>query len=174
VSEVTSCLADVVQQSCIALFSHYQVAITPSERMPSREVALCGIIGFTGDDLKGSLMLACSREPLELAQAGGDLTMRDWLAELTNQLIGRVKNRLLAFGTVIYCSTPVVLGGERIAPIESQPLGHLFTADGGVVSVWFDTVIRPGFALSPPGDVSELAQEGDTLLFGACRPRRPP
>jgi len=110
-------------------------------------------------------MLACSREPLELAQAGGEATMRDWLAELTNQLLGRVKNRLLALGTVIHCSTPVVLGGERIAPIQSQPLGHLFTADGGVVSVWLDTLIRPDFQLSPSDDVSALGREGDTLLF---------
>jgi CheY-specific phosphatase CheX len=165
VSEVTSCLAEVVQQSCIALFSHYQVAIAPSASLPSREVALCGIIGFTGEDLRGSLMLACSREPLELAQAGGEASMRDWLAELTNQLLGRVKNRLLALGTVIHCSTPVVLGGERIAPIPSQPLGHLFTADGGVVSVWFDTLIRPDFQLSPSDDASALGREGDTLLF---------
>jgi Chemotaxis phosphatase CheX len=165
VTEINSCLADVVQQSCIALFSHYAVAIAPSACRASRELALCGIIGFTGDDLRGSLMLACSREPLELAQGGGDVTMRDWLAELTNQLLGRVKNRLLAFDTVIHCSTPVVLGGERIAPIASQPLGHLFTADGGVVSVWFDVVIRSDFVLSPPKDVSELGQEGDTLLF---------
>ena len=164
-SEVTSCLADVVQQSCIALFSHYQIAIAPSTCKPSREVVLCGIIGFTGDDLRGSLMLACSREPLELAQDGGDVSMRDWLAELTNQLLGRVKNRLLAFGTVIHCSTPVVLGGERIAPIASQPLGHLFTADGGVVSVWFDTEVRADFVLSPLDDLSVLGQEGDALLF---------
>jgi hypothetical protein len=165
VSELNRCLADVVQQSCIALFSHYRVDIAPSVRRPSQEVVLCGIIGFTGDDLKGSLMLACSREPLELARDGGDVTMRDWLAELTNQLLGRVKNRLLAFGTVIHCSTPVVLGGERIAPISSQPLGHLFTADGGVVSVWFDTVVRPDFTLSPPTEDVELACEGATLLF---------
>jgi len=91
--------------------------------------------------------------------------MRDWLAELTNQLLGRVKNRLLAFGTVIHCSTPVVLGGERIAPIASQPLGHLFTADGGVVSVWFDTEVRADFVLSPLDDLSVLGQEGDALLF---------
>jgi hypothetical protein len=93
------------------------------------------------------------------------VTMRDWLAELTNQLLGRVKNRLLAFGTVIHCSTPVVLGGERIAPISSQPLGHLFTADGGLVSVWFDTVVRPDFTLSPRADALELPSEGDALLF---------
>lgn len=165
-SEVIDCIAGVVQQSCIALFSHYHVAIAPSATgRPTQGVALCGIIGFTGDDMRGSLMLACSREPLELALDGGDVAMRDWLAELTNQLLGRVKNRLLAFGTVIHCSTPVVLSGERIAPIESQPLGHLFTADGGVVSVWFDTEVRPGFVLVPMDDISAIGLEGQTLLF---------
>lgn len=166
VSELDVCVAGVVQQSCIALFSHYQVAIAPSvSAQPTGEIALCGVIGFTGDDIRGSLMLACSREPLELAHRGEEVAMRDWLGELTNQLLGRVKNRLLTFGTVIHCSTPVVLSGERIAPIESQPLGHLFTADGGVVSVWFDTEVRPGFVLTPIDDVSEIGVEGETLLF---------
>jgi hypothetical protein len=166
VSQVNDCIAGVVEQSCIDLFSYYQVAIAPSaSARPKRDVALCGIIGFTGDDIRGSLMLACSREPLELARGHGEASMRDWLAELTNQLLGRVKNRLLAFGTVIHCSTPVVLGGERIAPIESQPLGHLFTADGGVVSVWIDTEVRPDFVLAPVDDASAIGREGEALFF---------
>ncbi|HEY6038108.1 MAG TPA: chemotaxis protein CheX [Kofleriaceae bacterium] len=164
-SEVYDSIARLVEESCIALFSDYRIAIARSEERAQSEVAFCGVIGFTGPDMRGSLMLACSREPLVLAQISGDAMMRDWLAELTNQLLGRVKNRLLAFGTVIHSALPVVLAGERIAPISTQPLGHLFTADGGVVSVWFDTELRDDFVLAPVDNPAPIGREGETILF---------
>jgi len=165
-SEVHDRLADLVEESCIALFSDYLIAIKRSnEPAPTQQVAFCGVIGFTGDDMCGSLMLACSREPLELTQVSGDAMMRDWIAELTNQLLGRVKNRLLACGTAIYSAVPVVLSGERIAPIATQRLGHLFIADAGVVSVWFDTELRADFAFSTVDDTSAIGREGEAIFF---------
>lgn len=164
-SEARDDLARLVEESCIALFSDYRIAIARSDARPACEVAFCGVIGFTGEDMRGSLMLACSREPLVVAQVSGEAMMRDWLAELTNQLLGRVKNRLLAFGTVIHSALPVVLAGERIAPIVNQSIGHLFTADGGVVSVWFDTELRDDFALDLVDNTSPIGREGETILF---------
>jgi hypothetical protein len=167
VSETNVRIAAIVQQACIDLFSHYAVSIGPEvvAGRPNKDIALCGVIGFTGTDMRGSLMLACSLEPLQLAHAGGEGSLRDWLAELTNQLLGRVKNRLMTMGAEFHCSTPVVIGGERIAPISSQPLGYLFTVDGGVVSVWFDAILRPGLTLSPVADGAPVGLEGETFLF---------
>ncbi|MEO6774315.1 MAG: chemotaxis protein CheX [Kofleriaceae bacterium] len=164
-SPVDTYIEEIVQQATIDLFSHYAVEIGPNSDLCAilPNVALCGVIGFTGPDIRGSLMLACSSEPLKLVGGEGLTTMRDWLAELTNQLLGRVKNRLVAMGVDFYASTPVVLGGGRIAPINSQPLGHLFTADGGVVSVWFDTELRAGLELVPT--TNAVLREGSTLLF---------
>ncbi|CAN5590767.1 hypothetical protein BH11MYX1_BH11MYX1_16690 [soil metagenome] len=162
-----ACIADIVQRATIELFSHYAVDIGPlaGTGTPTQHLALCGVIGFTGPDMRGSLMLGCSLEPLQLARGGGEMTMRDWLAELTNQLLGRVKNRLIGLGVDFCTSTPVVLGGERIAPVSSQSAGHLFTADGGLVSVWFDTAIRPDLELDTADDPGAVPIEGSTLLF---------
>ena len=166
-SETSVRINDLVQQSCIDLFSYFDVSIGPEvvAGVATKDIALCGVIGFTGIDMRGSLMLACSLEPLQRTHPGGTASLRDWLAELTNQLLGRVKNHLARMGAEFHCSTPVVLGGERIAPIESQSLGHLFTIDGGVVSVWFDAIVRPELVLSAVPLEGAVVSEGETLLF---------
>jgi len=155
----------VVRDCCVELFSHYGVDLTQAEHEPDgSNLAFCGVIGFTGSDMCGSLLLACSLEPLTLA--GADVRgIRDWLAELSNQLLGRIKNRLLTLGTAIHCSTPVILRGQHLAPLDNQPRSFLFHANGGVVSVWFDADVRPDLVLRADADTSASVLEGEALLF---------
>ncbi len=153
----------VVSECCVELFSHYGVAIRPTERSDSN-LAFCAIIGFTGNDMSGSLLVACSREPLTLA--GENVrNIHDWLAELANQMLGRIKNRLLGLGTVIYATTPIILRGEHLAPLGDQPRSQLFFANGGVLSVWFDVDLLSNLELATTPDVSASVREGETLLF---------
>jgi hypothetical protein len=155
----------IVTQCCLELFFHYEMDITAIDKAPADlNLMFCGVIGFAGDDLRGSLLLACSKEPLA---AAGDSpkAIRDWLAELSNQLLGRVKNRLIMLGATIYCSTPIVLRGDHLAPIENQPLPQLFQTNGGVASVWFEAEVRPDLILAQSPDQSATVQEGETLLF---------
>jgi hypothetical protein len=112
--------------------------------------------------MRGGLLLTSTRSPIDAP----DHSIRDWLAELTNQLLGRIKNKLIALGTIIHCSTPTVLRGYSIAPLstgEVQP--YLFAGAGGYVSVWFDAEIRPEFELVPTSTSPSTVQEGETLLF---------
>ena len=164
-SELSTQIETVVAECCVELFSAYGVEIT--QVLDSRNdsnLAFCGVIGFTGQDMRGSLLLACSREPLTLA---GDNVhgIRDWLAELANQMLGRIKNRLITLGTVIYCSTPIILRGQHLAPLDNQPRSHLFHANGGIVSVWFDVDMRSDLVLATTADPSACVREGETLLF---------
>jgi hypothetical protein len=148
----------------VELFSHYGVAIRPAEQSSDSNLAFCAIIGFTGNDMRGSLLLACSREPLTLA--GENVHgIRDWLAELANQMLGRIKNRLLSLGTVIYASTPIILRGEHLAPLDDQPRPQLFHANGGVLSVLFEAAMLSDLTLAATPDVSASVREGETLLF---------
>ena len=154
----------VVSECCVELFSHYGVAIRPTERKLGSNLAFCAIIGFTGTDMCGSLLIACSREPLTLA--GDDVHgIRDWLAELANQMLGRIKNRLLALGTTIHATTPIILRGEHLAPLDNQPRSQLFSANDGVLSVWFDMDLLSDLELAASPDVSASVREGETLFF---------
>jgi hypothetical protein len=165
VPELRNQIELIVTECCVDLFSDHGIKIssTPDERS-NHDLAFCGVIGFTGNDLRGSLLLACSPGPLTVS---GDTEhdIRDRIAELANQMIGRIKNRLLALGTVIYYSTPIILRGEHLAPLEHQPRPQLFHANGGIVSVWFDVDAGPDFTLAlNPVDGAALG-EGEALLF---------
>jgi hypothetical protein len=84
----------------------------PTDDEPLR-IRTAAIIGYSGAALKGTVMLAVSREGLSATRPVGD-DDRDWLAELSNQLLGRVKNQLFRHGVQISMSTPLVIRGERL------------------------------------------------------------
>jgi hypothetical protein len=158
-------IESVVAESCLELFSHYGITVLPPDDWSRANFAFCAAIGFTGSDLRGSLLLASSREPLNMAGDNID-AIRDWLAELANQMLGRIKNRLLALGTAIYYSTPVILRGQHLAPLDNQPIPHLFRrANGGVVAIWFDVEIGADLILADTPTANAAVGEGEALLF---------
>jgi hypothetical protein len=168
VVDVLKRISDVIDSSCHELFSAYSVPLTQLDAadIARSRLEYCGVIGFTGDDMRGALLLGSSREPL-VAVGSTDDAIRDWLAELTNQLLGRVKNQLVLLGPVIHVSTPIVLRGDYLSPMSAHDLEpHLFTTpQGGLVSVWLDAEIKPGLVLSETPDMSATTLEGEALLF---------
>ncbi|HEX3777047.1 MAG TPA: hypothetical protein VHV51_21385 [Polyangiaceae bacterium] len=160
----------VVAENCLKLFGDYKLEIVagePGKSLSAQQFLLCGIIGFTSRQLRGALVLATTREPLELTNPAASQSHRDWICELANQLLGRVKNQMLRRGVEIFASTPIALKGEHLSPILQQRLiAELFIAGGGIVCVWMDCEFDPGFEL-PESAVFEAApvSEGETLLF---------
>jgi CheY-specific phosphatase CheX len=86
------------------------------------------------------------------------------VGELANQLVGRLKAKLLQRGTTIALSTPLALSGVRVSPLpgtEVEPV--VFDAPAGKVLVWLEVEIADGFRL---GEERQLqANEGELLLF---------
>jgi hypothetical protein len=163
-------LARLVAGNCRQLFTDYQLKIRSAEPLDSHaeeHFLLCGVIGFTSKHLRGALVLACTREPLERTNPGINPSHRDWICELANQLLGRVKNQMLDRNVEIYQSTPVALRGDHLAPVFQQRLvAELFTAEGGVICVWMDCEFDEGFAI-PEASVCDAAplSEGEMSLF---------
>lgn len=160
----------LVAENCLKLFADYQLDIrvgSASELLVDRQFLLCGVIGFTAMQMRGALVLATTNEPLERTSPAGSPSHRDWICELANQLLGRVKNQLLNRGVEVYPSTPIALRGEHLSPVLQQRLvAELFTASGGAVCVWMDCEFDDGFEL-PDAVVLDAAPvpEGDMLLF---------
>ena len=160
-------LEDLLVECARALFSAYDRPLTYNGATSSEDetFVLSGVIGFAGSDLRGTLLLAMTSGLLE-DLSPSPASMRDWIAELSNQLLGRIKNQLLRFGTEIYATTPSVLRGELLTPLPRSALaGHRFESPRGVACVWLDTEIREGFSLGTPvaGDVAPA--EGESLFF---------
>ncbi len=153
-------------RACSELFHAYGVDLGPATHAwgATNDRLLSGVIGFVGRGVRGTCLLAGHDGPLtHSCPEGGRL--RDWVGELANQLVGRLKSKLLARGVEIAVTTPIVLSGVRLQPL---PRGRLeptvFDSPWGAVLVWTEVEIDNEFALGSehPGLTSG---EGAVLLF---------
>jgi hypothetical protein len=157
-----------VSESCLSLFEHYTLPLVRVHGQPSEEPELlfCGVVGFSGDQMRGTLLLATSREPLGRTSPTTDASLREWIAELSNQLLGRIKNRLIPHGVTLHLSTPIVLRGQHISPVtRAELVPYLFACDGGYVCVWMDAELQPGVDLTKMVETEGLVSEGTSTLF---------
>jgi hypothetical protein len=164
--EVSRELSDIAGQACIAMFSDYGVELERigCEAAKTEDILYCGVMGFVGAKVRGSVLLAATKIAVERSCPPNGVA-RDWTGELTNQLVGRVKTRLLARGIKTMLATPLVLQGEHIAPVPRRKLNPgCFSSNPGVVLVWVDVECDSDFVL---GDDSEepATGEGDALFF---------
>ena len=168
-NQVKETLDRSVADSCLRLFNDYQLEIRArraEDKLSAEHFLLCGIIGFTAKHLRGALVLAATREPLERTNSTST-THRDWICELSNQLLGRVKNQMLPQGLELHAATPVAIKGDHLQPIFAQtPVAEIFLADNGVIAVWLDCEFDAEFSW-PLGYECEVppVSEGEMLLF---------
>jgi hypothetical protein len=161
-------LEDLLVECAKALFSAYTKPLNYAGTTCSgtQSFVLSGVIGFAGSDVRGTLLLAMTNGLLE-ELSPHSTSMRDWIAELSNQLLGRFKNQLLRYGTEIYAATPSVLRGELLTPLlpSGALTGHRFESGRGTACVWLDTDIRAGFTLGTPVETEVAQAEGESLFF---------
>ena len=164
--QLASEIADLTGKCCIELFAAYGVALNSNaaDFIVSDEVLLSGVIGFVGPTLRGTCLLVGNRSPIELSSPQKEHT-RDWVGELTNQLVGRLKRKFLGFGLEVALTTPVVLSGLHLRPMPRGKLSpRVFSTDSGSIMVWVEVEAEPGFELGPAVSDSTSA-EGDVLMF---------
>lgn len=133
------------------------------------------VIGFSGHDVRGVVGLGMQRATLQqLAMppqdpARGEPLLEDWLSEAANQLLGRLKNKLLGYGTVVSIALPMVLRGVRLQFVANSGAGpwtYTFDTAAGRVCVWLDVRVRTGFELIETSDPeSKSIAEGELMLF---------
>jgi CheY-specific phosphatase CheX len=167
----------VAARACQELFGRYGVAVQKAEESAapvSPDFLFCSVIGFTGRDVRGSLVLALTEElsglsnPVSGTSIPSDrVTQRDWVGELSNQLLGRIKIELLRCGVEIYLNLPAVLLGQHLAPLPRAQLKPLkFSLSNGAAAVWIEIEARPGFKIDAGKAAAEHGPSaGDTLLF---------
>jgi hypothetical protein len=159
-------VAALGQRACVELFSDYGVELGASSGgwADSEERLLSGVIGFVGRRVRGTCLLAGSEGPLAASCPEGG-RLYDWVGELANQLVGRLKSKLLGLGVEVALTTPIVLSGVRLKPL---PRGRLepavMSAAAGPVMVWTEVDADREFALGSehPG---LTGREGAVLLF---------
>ncbi|MGC4093428.1 MAG: hypothetical protein QM756_37140 [Polyangiaceae bacterium] len=152
--------------ACQELFEAYDVKLVQNAPSPDNSDVqmMSGVMGFVGTRLRGTCLLACATGALEASCPPGGRP-RDWVGELTNQLVGRLKTKLLARGVEVFVTTPIVLTGARIRPV---PRGMLqpatFASPHGGVLVWVEAESGRDLTLSTEAPVPNTG-EGDILIF---------
>jgi hypothetical protein len=162
------------------IFAAYSVAFgeelpeeTPAE---SRDGKLAAVIGFTGESMRGALAFVAPERLLRALypipnQVPSEAEVADWAGEFVNQLLGRLRNRLLPRGVEIHVSMPKVMAAAHLrltgtATAQACNLRFYAGSDRSQVELWFDALIAPGIDLSSIVPTApEPAKEGEHLLF---------
>jgi hypothetical protein len=154
-SETTRAMQALAGAACVELMQAYGVQLSPRLGWAeSDQVMFSGVMGFVGDAVRGTCVLVAPLATIEAA-APKDAGARDWVGELANQLVGRLKAKLMARGATI---------AMKLSPLprtDVEPV--VFESRAGDVLVWLEVEIEDDFQL---GEERALkATEGELLVF---------
>lgn len=165
-SDIELTIGSLGAEACTELFNAYGVGLSRAKKdwQANEERMLSGSMGFVGRHVRGTCLLATTEAPL-LKSCPTRGKLRDWVGELTNQFVGRLKTKLLGCGVEVFVTTPIVLSGVRIQPL---PRGRLepfvFSSADGEVLAWVEVDVDEDFVLGSlhPGRSNA---EGEVILF---------
>ncbi|HZU81600.1 MAG TPA: chemotaxis protein CheX [Polyangiaceae bacterium] len=184
-------LDDILLRSAEALFKERGIDLSANRSQPpsggslpppaALEAHVAAFVPFSGAAIRGSLMLVC---PFDIAAAGRGrragavlstrvasdwIVARDWVGELANLLLGRIKNRLLAFRVEFSIAPPVPLSGRALAvALQANRAARQIAFGRGdqIVRVLIDVVDEPALMSTKPHASAEpSALEGDVIEF---------
>jgi hypothetical protein len=162
------------------IFAAYSVSFgdeLPEGAPPeSREGKLAAVIGFTGDSMRGALAFVASERLLRVlypipSQQPSEAELSDWAGEFVNQLLGRLRNRLLPRGVEIHVSMPKVMAAAHLrltgtATAQACNLRFYSGPERSQVELWFDALIAPGVDLATiVPSAPEPIKDGAHLFF---------
>lgn len=167
-------ILDITVQSCaVELFHSLGVAVAPLPRSRSGAEArehfdVVGIVPFATAKGNGNLMASMDQGVYGLLTppVAGPHAMNDALREITNQLIGRIKNRLMQFQVTLRVGLPSATRKQLITqnrPAMDQVECYVFrTLRGEIVMTISGTIHNESMSYT---NQLRVAKEGDFILF---------
>lgn len=166
-------LDTIVQSSAVDLFHSFGVAVAPLPRSkpetgPILQPELAAMISFRGKGLTGVLTAGVPEQVfLMVPQTPGHrFAGRDWVREIANQLLGRVKARLLQLGTTLQSGLPSLVNVDTLERMRARSpfcAVYRFRTRRSEIVVTLVGDIDPN-TLVYTGAVPAAA-EGDIILF---------
>jgi chemotaxis protein CheX len=179
-------LERLISDACIELFLSCNLPVCRAPLPPGatqpEHFDVAGIVGFMTQHLCGNLVLASTFKTVAAARptarntrspsphsASDWLLVRDWAAELVNQLLGRLKSRLYLFGVDLHVRPPAALSGRALSVVAMKRMvlrPFIYQGGGHQVWVWLDADMTPSFELGAPRKGGALAaKEGERVLI---------
>jgi hypothetical protein len=139
-------LDTIVQSSTVEILRSYEVSVAPRSRSEVSGFAtdsdVVGVIGYEGPGVRGNLTLAVPVNILPAPRLPPKTSHEEWMYELTSQVMGRIKNRLIQFQLKLRTQTPSVVSGmalERYKRRTGREVLYRFMALRGEIAVTIDT-----------------------------------
>lgn len=160
-------LGEVVAECVEKVFDAYATTIeaAPNEHVGHEVVA---VIGYAADEVRGGLALGITKNLAERTMPTPDTPLYDWAGELANQILGRVRNRMLSYKLDIQIATPVVLHGLGVQ-VMSSGAGSVkiasYRSGSDAVQVLVEARFEDGYELPEPYADDSAIDEGEMLLF---------
>lgn len=126
------------------------------------------VIGFSSEGLGGALGIAVEKTVIEKVYSKGEMALSDgWIAEVANQLLGRLKNTLLGYGIAFKVAIPMVLHGLHLRMnLENRKVIQFGYDSGcGRVGVWVDGNWDVNQALALVDEECYAQPEGQLIMF---------
>ena len=137
--------------------------------------AYVSALGASGEGIAIMSMLKIDRDLLTRLHPLGsadisELYLQDWCRELNNQIVGRLKNKLLCYGIEISLGLPVLLSGSGVTTIAApnQTVSERsFESRDSLMTLALSTILDPDLEfLEQQSSADESALlEGSLSLF---------
>lgn len=170
--KVNAIIEDIFHTANDELFSNYKLSCSAS-RPPSlatdetqKNSVILSIINASGGGIKILSTIKVDETtarfiyPGDGAQAALE-DLQDLCGELNNQLVGKVKNKMLAYDCKLMLGLPTCVTGKSVSshtPQSATLSERIYVSAKGVVVVCLYTVIHPDFTMLDVANV-ELAGE---------------
>lgn len=153
----------LVADCYVALFRAYGVTVEWTRSPRLYTPTLGASIAFDGDHAQGHLVVTATDGLLE-APGFEPASPAVWIPELANQLLARIKNRLLAKGTILTLATPIALHGPEL---NQRPLktGASVRGPNGQATAWFEVENAMPSTQDGRGVYESAVPEGTILTF---------
>jgi hypothetical protein len=166
-------------QACSALLSAYGLVVGVREQDggagASNKASYVSFLGANGEGISLSSTLKIERDLVIILHPLGPTgvtqpDLEDWCLELNNQLVGRVKNKLLPYGPVVNVGLPLLLTGTDVSAViapKSEVHRYFVESADGQIALTLATLIAPDVDLQeiPSTDDESVLAEGELALF---------
>jgi hypothetical protein len=180
----------------VATFAAYGLTLTQAARATAKPSSIAAfaqdtgiepptlgaMVSFAGPRVRGDLLLASSVDIVTQTRPGSAkrftklqssaklVMMRDWMGELANQALGRIKSAWMGLNLAFDTRAPIPLSAEAMSLVtpkspDTRPV--FFRGGGGNVGFWLD-VLHDGEIDSSAGGGDANAnnvKEGKLVLF---------
>lgn len=168
---------DMHVAACTELFEAYGFTRhLTRERSATAEkghATYASVLSASGEGIRLSSTLSLDRELLARTHPSqvSDVPEReieDWCRELNNQLVGRLKNKMLREGCALSTGLPVLVRGTDIVAVTSEDEDfrqYFFSSKYGNLAFTLAMLLAPDLTLETAADAEEVKAEGAMALF---------